>query len=180
MKRFWMVAALLALAGCATSRLEPGDIALRVPFVAQPPGLCGPAALAMVECHWGIKADFASLVAFLDLPALRGTIPGLVAEAARRDGLEAAVVSVSPDEIASFLEAGQPPILLLGPSDPEEEDRRGHFVVATGFRPSTRALRAHTGKTRDKWLPAEDWIARYEAAGSIAVLAAPRAEAPAE
>jgi len=178
MKRLRTTFLLLALAGCAGPRLEPGDIALRVPFLAQPADLCGPAALAMVETHLGVEADFASLVSFLDLPALKGTIPELVAEAARRDGLEAEVVELPADGIPALLEAGLPPILLLGPAPAEEGeeagDARGHFLVATGFRPSTKALRAHTGKRRDAWLAAEKWLPRYEAAGSVAVVVSPR------
>lgn len=170
---------LLLAAGCASPRLRPGDVALRVPFVSQPPGLCGPAALAMVERHFGRPGDFEALSAFLDLPALGGTIPELVAEAARRDGLDAAVAVLPPGEIPGLLASGLPPILLLAPASPED-DPRGHFLVATGWRPATGALRAHTGRSENRWLAAEEWRERYLAAGSRAVLVAPpaRREAP--
>lgn len=171
-KRLPVLFALLALAGCASQRLRPGDIALNVPFVAQPPALCGPAALAMVERYCGKPGDFDSLVAFLDLPALGGTIPGLVAEAARRDGLDAEVATLPPEDIPALLAEGVAPILLLAPAAPEDEPR-GHLLVATGFRPGEDALRVHSGRSRDRWLAAADWRERYLAAGSVAVLVRP-------
>lgn len=146
-----------------------------VPFIPQPPDHCGAVALAMVEQYYGTSPDLDALVAYVQIPALSGTIPDLLAEAARRNGFDAEVKTLDPMQIHALLLAGKPLILLLGPDPDTPDDPRGHFLVATGYRPKTRTLRAHTGYRKNTWLPESDWLHRYQTAGSTALLLSPAA-----
>ena len=144
-----------------------------VPFIPQPPDRCGPVALAMVETFYGSAPDLDALVSYVQIPALSGTIPDLLAEAARRDGFTAEILTLTPMQIHAVLLAGKPPILLLGPDPDTPDDPRGHFLVATGYRPETRSIRVHTGTRKNVWIPSESWLPRYQSAGSTALLLAP-------
>lgn len=146
---------------------------LSVPFIPQPPDRCGPVALAMVESYYGATPDLDALDAYVQIPALSGTIPDLLAEAARRDGFTAEIARLDPMQIHTALLAGKPLILLLGPDPDTPDDPRGHFLVATGYRPKTRTIRAHTGTRKNVWLPPETWLPRYRSAGSTALLLFP-------
>lgn len=146
-----------------------------VPFIPQPPDRCGAVALAMVEQYYGASPDLDALVAYVQIPALSGTIPDLLAEAARRDGFEADLRTLTPMQIHALLLADTPLILLLGPDPAAPDDPRGHFLVATGYRPKGRALRAHTGYRKNTWLSEPEWLPRYLSAGSTALVLAPAA-----
>lgn len=174
--RFLLPAAAAVLLAAAASCMGPPSARtakLRVPYIPQPPDQCGAAALAMVETYHGASPDMDALLAYVQIPALAGTIPELLAEAARRDGFTAEIRTLEPIEIHAHLLAGRPLILLLGPDPSTPDDPRGHFLVATGYDPRNRALRAHTGYRRDVWLPADAWLPRYRASSSTALLLAP-------
>ncbi|MBR4189563.1 MAG: C39 family peptidase [Kiritimatiellae bacterium] len=176
-----LAAAALLAAALVSCNTPPSarNAKLSVPFIPQPPDHCGAVALAMVERYYGAKPDLAALLAYVQIPALSGTIPDLLAEAARRNGFDAELRTLDPMQIHALLLAGQPLILLLGPDPETPGDPRGHFLVATGYRPATRALRAHTGYRENTWLPETDWLPRYRAAGSTALVLAPPADAAA-
>lgn len=146
---------------------------LSVPFLPQPPDQCGAVALAMVETYYGTQPDLDALVAYVQIPALSGTIPDLLVEAARQNGFNAELLSLNPMQIHALLLAEKPLILLLGPDPNTPNDPRGHFIVATGYRPKTRTLRAHTGQRKNIWLPESAWLPRYQSAGSTAILLSP-------
>ena len=132
----------------------------------------------MVEQYYGASPDLDALVAYVHIPALSGTIPELLAEAARRNGFDAEIAPLDPMQIHALLLAGKPLILLLGPDPATPDDPRGHFLVATGYRPKTRTLRAHTGYRKNTWLPESDWLPRYRDAGSTAILLSPASRLP--
>lgn len=165
-----------ALASCNTPP-SARTAKLGVPFIPQPPDRCGAVALAMVEQYYGTTPDLGALVAYVQIPALSGTIPELLAEAARRNGFDAEIRTLSPMQIHALLLADKPLILLLGPDPATPDDPRGHFLVATGYRPKTRTLRAHTGYRKNTWLPESDWLPRYQSAGSTALVLSPAAPA---
>ena len=176
LRRFLLPAAAAVLFAAAAPCMGPPSertAKVRVPFLPQPPDECGASALAMVERYHGASPDMDALLAYVQIPALAGTIPELLAEAARRDGFTAGIRTLEPIEIHAHLLAGRPLILLLGPDPDTPDDPRGHFLVATGYDPRTRALRAHTGERRDVWLPAADWLPRYRAASSTALVLSP-------
>jgi hypothetical protein len=127
----------------------------------------------MVESYYGTDPDLGALIAYVQIPALSGTIPELLVEAARQNGFTAELLELNPMQIHALLLAGKPLILLLGPDPGTPDDPRGHFLVATGYRPKTRTIRAHTGTRKNVWLPPETWLPRYRSAGSTALLLFP-------
>ena len=163
-----VVGAVLLLGSCASP--ERGARVLEVPFMAQPPDRCGPAAVAMVARHHGVEPDLEALERDIHIPALSGSIPALLAEGARKQGLAAEVRSCGEPELLELMGEGIPPILMLAPAGGEP---RGHFVVVTGLNPRTGALRVHSGESRDRWLAPEDWRERWRRAGGVAVVIRP-------
>lgn len=147
-----------------------------VSFLAQPPDLCGPASLYMIEKALGGTPDFESLVKAIYVPALKGSIPALLADAAQKDGFPAEVLeNVSELKLHAFLQAREPLILLLAPSpDNPEENPRGHFIVLTAHDLATGDIEAHTGDTRNRAIPHADWYPRFLAAGSQVVHLSPK------
>jgi predicted double-glycine peptidase len=107
---------------------------LTVPYVTQPPKLCGGAALSMVLRYWGARnvfpADFAALVD----EAEGGIRASALAQAATDRGW-LAVPSAGADGDLSELERevrkGRPLIVLI-----EDGVTRYHYVVVAGFTPT--------------------------------------------
>lgn len=155
---------LIAPGGCAGRGRDV--VTVDVPFVQQPEDRCGTAAVAMILAHYGASPDFEALDRDIHLPALSGSIPELLADAARRRGFSAGLLRDGEAELRQRLAAGQPLILLLAPSG---EEPRGHFVVATGYQTRRGALRVHSGMRPDRWWTAGAWRPRWEAAGSRGV-----------
>ena len=174
MSPFWrrgVPAALLAgalLVSCAAP--EQGVHLLDVPFLEQPPDRCGTAAVAMVVRFYGISPDMEALDRNIHIPALAGSIPALLAEGARRQGLDAEVRRCTEREIHALIAEGFPLIVMLAPVGKE---LRGHFVVATGSNPKTGALRVHSGARPDRWISSGHWRKRWKKAGCQIVLIRP-------
>ncbi|MGD9780930.1 MAG: C39 family peptidase [Kiritimatiellia bacterium] len=159
----------LALGGLLVSCISPerGAHLLEVPFLEQPPDRCGPFAVAMVARYYGLSPDLDALDRDIHIPALAGSIPALLAEGARRQGLAAEVRRCSEPEIHALIAEGFPLIVLLAPVG---QELRGHFVVATGSNPQTGALRIHSGARQDRWISPRHWRKRWENAGGQVVL----------
>ena len=166
----------LALAGLLAACVSPhrGACRVAVPFVAQSPDRCGTAAVDMVLRFYGHDPDPEALDRAIHIPALAGSIPALLAAAARKEGFAAEARRSSEAELQRLLAAGQPPIVMLGPAG---ETPQGHFVVATGYQPRTGALRVHSGSRADQWWSAQAWRPRWESAGRWIVWIRP-AQAP--
>lgn len=120
----------------------------------------------MVLHRYGIRVQSGAL-RDLYLPALKGTIPDLVAEAAVDHGLTARVTRGSLAQLCRWLDRGIPVIVLLAsPSSAEQ----GHFAVVTGVnRPQTR-IRLHTGRRRNHWCDADTFMHRWKQAAFKAVV----------
>lgn len=149
---------------------ERGAHLLDVPFLEQPPDRCGPVSVAMVARFHGVSPDAEALERDIHVPALAGSIPALLAEGARKQGLEAEVRSCSEPEIYAWIGEGFPLIVMLAPAG---VDPRGHFVVVTGCNPRTGALRVHSGSRPNQWLAPEAWRERWIQAGRKIVLIRP-------
>ena len=159
---FTFLFSLLALS-CVS---RPPPVLLSVPFSPQPPNHCGPNSLLLVARFHGLSPDPDALAAATFVPALDGTVPELLLDAAPAIGLShATLVPLTPDNptpVFAAIDSGLPPILLLTP--PLGSDSTlGHFLVATGYNPATRALRVHTPTRPDRWLPPPAWLPRLSA-----------------
>ena len=149
------VAAAALLAGCAS----PGPFVLiDVPFMEQPPNRCGAASLEMVAQYLGAEVDRAVLDHEIYIPALAGTVPELMAEGIRKQGLSASVEKGTKTDLQRLLQDGIPPILMLSSTD---DNSKGHFVVVTGLNLQTGALRVHSGRDRNRWLSHTSWYPRW-------------------
>ena len=156
--------ASILVAGC----LSPGPtVLIDVPFQEQLPDRCGAASVGMVAQYLGVDLDMEVLDREVYIPALAGTVPELMAEGARKQGLWARVEKGSEADLQQWLEEGTPPILLLAPAG---DNSKGHLVVVTGVNLQTGALRVHSGRDRNRWMSRKAWFARWVQAGCCVVV----------
>jgi hypothetical protein len=126
---------LVAACGTADAAQTPPDAhaLLDVPYMAQPPALCGGAAVAMVLRYWGrsdvYPQDFASLVSDAD----GGIFTHTLASAVRDRHWDALVVPLTTNNGARVriqveIDRGRPLIALI-----EVAPRMYHYVVIVGL-----------------------------------------------
>lgn len=118
-----------------------------------------------------VDADMEKLTDEIYLPALKGTIPELVAESAKLRGLEAKLVRGSMEELLIWLKSGIPPIVFVEGS---LEQSRGHFVVVTGYAPWSRRVRLHSGIAENYWVSAPLFEKIWKKGNYTAVLITPK------
>src|SRR5262245_34788578 len=106
-----LVAALLCSAPARGA--EPVRL-LDVPFLSQPPALCGGAAVAMVGRYWGVADLTAEDFASARTAAGDGIAAAALADAARRHGLRAEPFHGDAPSVRSHLAQGRPLVALLG------------------------------------------------------------------
>jgi predicted double-glycine peptidase len=113
--RAGLLLAALVIAGCAGAPQLPPTAAVEltaVPFFAQDDYQCGPAALATVLAHAGVKVDADDLVREVYVEGLRGSLQPELLGATRRHGLVPYVIA--PDASALMAElAARRPVLVL-------------------------------------------------------------------
>lgn len=161
------------LAGALVSSLAGGclsperTVLIDVPFQEQPQDRCGAASVGMVAQYLGFDLDMEALDREVYIPALAGTVPELMVEGARKQGLWARVEKGSEADLQQWLEEGTPPILLLAPAG---DSTKGHLVVVTGLNVQTGALRVHSGRDRNRWMSRKAWQPRWTEAGCCVVV----------
>jgi ABC-type bacteriocin/lantibiotic exporter with double-glycine peptidase domain len=146
------------------------ELALDVPFQKQDEFQCGAAALGMVLRYWQIPADPAALETELFVPALQGTPPALIADAARQRGLLATCRRASMRDLQSALRAGQPPIVFLGP---DRTGSPGHFAVVTGLRGDGDRIRLHGPQEPNVWWHRRAFQQRWNTGHRLALFCHP-------
>jgi len=143
---------LLALTGCATSAPRSAAPALSVPFIAQAPNLCGPAALAMLATYHGHPVTQDAIAQDIYLPTIRGTLTVELAEYARRYGLWTRQYRGSRADLRAKLAAGLP-LIVLGKIGASYHyfvvlaDERDHLIVHSG----TQAHQRVDAETFTRW-----------------------------
>jgi len=160
-----VVAAALAVLAAS----PPAATRLEVPLIRQAPERCGPAALAMVLCYYGVtkQTAMAGAEAAYD-PVLRGALITDLAKAAERAAFHAAVEAPGEDSLHALLRLGVPPILLydhgLGPL------RRGHYGVLVGWDPERARYVLHEGGAKPRTMRRAELLRRWNAAGARALV----------
>jgi len=103
-----------------------------VPFVPQRADAdCGPAALAMVLGHFGVKASLEEVVA-LDPPDRVGVRAGALRDVARAKGLQAFIVEGTFNDLVDQLSRDRP--VLVGLAKPITGGRAlAHYEVVVGI-----------------------------------------------
>jgi tetratricopeptide (TPR) repeat protein len=99
-------------------------LALEVPFIAQKPDYCGPAALAMLANYYGHPVTQDQIASAIYLPEIRGTLTADLAGYAKQFGLWVRQYQGTRADLHQKLSAGIPTIVLgkLG-------DHYHYFVV---------------------------------------------------
>ena len=142
----WALAALVAVAGCATYRggarsidparlSEPGWlVAAPTPEVQQPGEHdCGAAALAMIAGRWHVALSVQGAVAALPAPTREGTRLDDLRSVARAHGLAAFAIAGDRKTLLHELRARRPVIVgLLLPYGPKQS--LSHYEVLVGAR----------------------------------------------
>ena len=160
-----VVAAALAVLAAA----PPAATRLEVPLIRQAPERCGPAALAMVLCYYGVDQQTAMSAALGAYDrALRGALITDLAQAAERAAFRAAVEAPGEDSLQALLRHGVPPILLydrgLGPL------KRGHYGVLVGWDPARARYVLHEGGAQPRAMRRAELLRRWNAAGARALV----------
>lgn len=142
----WLAALALAVSACYAG--EAHDVSPRraaalqadpawtfvhdVPFVAQRADAdCGPAALAMVLAHFGVKTSLEEVVA-LDPPDRVGVRAGALRDVARAKGFQAFIVEGTFNDIIDQLARNRP--VLVGLAKPITTGRAlAHYEVVVGI-----------------------------------------------
>jgi hypothetical protein len=148
------------LSGCGTFAAAPQTQALvqspppglpqqhllgDVPFVAQTPYHCGPAALAMVLTHAGFSTTPAALADAVFLPSRQGALQDEMLAAARRAGALAVPLPATLAAVCEEVAAGHPVVVLqnLGLAFVP----RWHYAVVIGYDLRAQHLVLHSGAT---------------------------------
>lgn len=188
--RFVLLAALLALTGCATTAPQateilkaPGTTARsaqveNVPFIEQSAGHCGPASLAMVMNWAGHQTSVDELAPKVMTSSKEGSLQEDMISATRREGLMGIrVADFRP--LLSELNAKHPVIVFknLGLS----WYPRWHYAVVTGYDLERAELTMHSGPERNErvgmkifersWKHSDYWALVVLPAGQISLAA---------
>jgi len=149
-----------------------------VPFVRQRADAdCGPAALAMVLGHFGVKASLEEVVA-LDPPDRVGVRAGTLRDVARAKGLQAFIVEGTFNDIIDQLSRDRP--VLVGLAKPITGGRAlAHYEVVVGIdKRDKRIITLDPGRgLRENSLEgfAREWVPT----GRVTLIVFPREPAPA-
>jgi tetratricopeptide (TPR) repeat protein len=154
---------LLLLLVAPPARPAPPD----VPFIAQAPGQCGPATLAMLARYYGIHLDPADVAGHLYLPQLRGTLTPELAHYARTTGLWIRQYAGNRADLRQKIAAGIP-MLLLG-----KFGHRHHYFLVLSFDDFAQTVTVHTDQ-RPRHVMAQDQLWRaWDRAGRWTLLVCP-------
>jgi len=161
MQRFPPLLLLLLATGCATSRAP-----LPVPFIAQKPDYCGPAALAMVAGYYEKIVSQEEIARDIFLPNVRGTLTVELAAYARRLGFSARHYRGSWEDLRDNL-AAKRPVIVLG-----KTSSHSHYFVVIGWNESADTITVHSGtrarlrlrraEFQRQWDGAERWMLQIQ------------------
>ena len=148
-----------------------GDaVMLDVPFCRQARGHCGDVAAWMLLSYHGTNVPLDELAEEIYVPALEGTVSGLIVEAARKRGLTARAVRGNMADLSRWVEDGIAPIVFFG----SDEDAKGHFAVVTGVSPHTGNVAVHSARRPNRWMKRKTFAKRWKQGRHRAVLITPR------
>ncbi|MCG3150257.1 MAG: hypothetical protein PCFJNLEI_03738 [Verrucomicrobiae bacterium] len=112
--------------------------ALDVPFIAQKPGQCGPAALAMLANFHGHKITQEEIAAAIYLPDIHGTLTTDLADYAKKFGLWVRQYRGTQADLRQKIAAGIP-LLVLG-----KFGDRPHYFLVLDFDDFAKTVTVHS------------------------------------
>ncbi len=161
--RLALFLAVLVLPSCSPFRTPPPSTFHRVegvPFRAQQQSDdCGPAALASVLAHAGMRVSQQEIRAAVYHPKLGGSLLPDMENFARGHGLTTRSGRGSLSLLRSMVDDGRPVVVLVeagfGPA------ARPHYLVVFGYDQS--GFLVHTGVARGRYIPAAELDSRWAA-----------------
>jgi len=153
---------LLLLTGCAQV-LGP---VRKVPFFKQEDGHCGDSALMMILRYHGQEIDESVVRKMVYLPALKGTIPEIIADTARKLGYESEVIQLDMAGLKQLVARIGPTIVYFGPDSPPGN---GHFLVVNDISSFQQRICVHTGEQANHWMDTKEFARRWRLGSHIVV-----------
>ena len=140
---------------------------LNVPFIAQKPNYCGPAALAMLANYYGHPVTQDEIASAIYLPDIGGTLTSELGEYARRFNLWVRQYRGSLDDVRQKLAAGVP-LLVLG-----RFGGQPHYFIVLGWDGFRQVVTVHSD-TRPRYeMRLEDFQRHWDRAGNWTLLVCP-------
>jgi tetratricopeptide (TPR) repeat protein len=117
-----------------------------VPFIEQQAAQCGPATMAMVLEHYGVKSDLNVLVAQILTENKKGSLQSNMVSGARRQGMMAMTLSGFSDLLRE-VDAGHPVIVFENLA--LSWWPQWHYAVVYGYDLDRQLLYMHSGKEKN-------------------------------
>ena len=140
---------------------------LAVPFIAQQPGDCGPAALAMVANYYGQPVGPDAIAKAIYLPAIHGTLTADLASYAGRFNFWVRQYHGTPSDLRQKLAAGVP-VIVLG-----KFGSHLHFFVVLGLDEFAGTVQVHSDQQAGLVMPQEQFWHVWDRADRWALLVCP-------
>jgi tetratricopeptide (TPR) repeat protein len=147
------------------------------PFFPQEDYQCGPAALATVLVHAGVKITPEDLVPQVYLPQRQGSLQAEMMAATRRQGLLAYVLAPRLEDLLREVAAGRPVVVLQNLSLPIAP--RWHYAVVMGYDRDREQVLLRSGTTRELAMSLSSFEHTWARSGHWALLAVPPGQLPA-
>jgi ABC-type bacteriocin/lantibiotic exporter with double-glycine peptidase domain len=160
----------------AKSAALPGRVALKgVPYVAQLPNFCGPAALSGVFSYWGKTVPQKAIAQQVFDRRQNATNGADLLLYAREEGFSAYSYLSSPRELKTQLAAGLPVLIL---HEMSLKDDRGHFSVVVGYDDGKREFLVRDSNYEEvRSFSYEEFDALWSAFGRWSLLVCPKEKA---
>jgi tetratricopeptide (TPR) repeat protein len=162
---FWLLGFIVFLAGASSTRAA--DDVLDVPFIAQKPNYCGPAALAMLANYYGHPVTQDEIASAIYLPDVGGTLTSELGDYARRFNLWVREYHGTLDDLRQKLDAGVP-LLVLGKFGDQP-----HYFVVLGWDKFRQVVTVHSDTRPRYQMRLEDFQMRWDRAGNWTLLVCP-------
>jgi tetratricopeptide (TPR) repeat protein len=146
-------------------------LALEIPFIAQKPGRCGPAALAMLANYYGHQVTQDDIATAIYLPDIHGTLTIDLADYAKHFGLWVRQYRGTQADLRQKIAAGIP-MLVLG-----KFGDRLHYFIVLGFDDFTKTVTVHTDQRANSAMSLEQFWRVWDRADRWTLLVCPPVKA---
>jgi tetratricopeptide (TPR) repeat protein len=144
-----------------------GDDVLNVPFIAQKPNYCGPAALAMLANFYGHPVSQDEIASAIYLPDIGGTLTSDLGDYGKRFGLWVRQYHGSLDDLRQKLSVGVP-LVVLG-----KFGEQSHYFVVLGWDAFRQVVTVHSDTRARYEMRFEDFQRHWERAGYWTLVVCP-------
>lgn len=166
-------------AGCATGPpLQQSAVELEtVPFYAQSAYQCGPAALATVLSHSGVRVSPDTITNEVYIPGLKGSLQVELAATARRYGRIPFRIPADSEALLAELDAGNPVLVLQNKGF--RRFPKWHYAVVVGYEPEHNRFVLRSGGKARKTERAPLFLRSWQQADNWGIVTVPPAVIPA-